>query len=392
VTGGLAADVVVVGAGAAGLACARTLAARGVDVLVLEQSDAPGGRIRTDRVDGFLLDRGFQVLPTAYPEVGRLLDVDRLSLRAFPSGAVIRTDGRFRRVADPRRMPLRAMRSLASGVVAARDGLALRSLVRDHAETTTADALRRARLSRTVRCGLLEPFLRGITLDPGLGTSSAFLRFALRTFARGEAALPERGMQAIPDQLAERLTIRTGVRVGAVGPGAVTLADGSSLSARVVVVATAGLVDDAPHGWNGVSAIAYAAPTAPVTGSWLVLGDGSDGPIATLCTPTEVQPGYGPAGRSLVTVSVLGGAAPDLDAVAAQLGGWFGRVTRRWAHLATTTVPRALPRYPVGAGAAVTTRLAPGLYACGDHRQHPSLDGALGSGRRTADAVYVDLS
>jgi phytoene dehydrogenase-like protein len=78
VTGGLAADVVVVGAGAAGLACARTLAARGVDVLVLEQSDAPGGRIRTDRVDGFLLDRGFQVLPTAYPEVGRLLDVDRL--------------------------------------------------------------------------------------------------------------------------------------------------------------------------------------------------------------------------------------------------------------------------------------------------------------------------
>ncbi len=384
-------DVAIVGAGAAGLACGKALRAHGLDVLVLERDDDVGGRVRTDLVEGFRLDRGFQVLPTSYPEAHRALDYDRLRLGYFASGAVVRVDGRFRKVADPRRSPVRAIRALAAGVVSAGDAAAVVQLMRSREETTIAEAFRTARLSDAARAALLTPFLRGITLDPELRTSSAFLRFVLRSFADGPAALPAEGMQAIPAQLAEGLDVRTGVRVKAVGPGSVTLEDGSSVDASAVVVATAGLLDDAPDGWNDVSCVYFAAPRSPVDGPWLVLGE-ADGPVNNLCVPSEAAPSYAPDGMALVSATVLGGGPVDLEAVTGQLRGWFGRAVARWTHLSTVEVRQALPRCPVGFTAAVSPRLANGLYACGDHREHPSLNGALRSGRRAADAVIADLA
>jgi phytoene dehydrogenase-like protein len=385
-------DVAVVGAGVAGLACATLLESRGLTTVVLERDHAVGGRVRTDEVDGFLLDRGFQVLPTSYPEAQRLLDLDRLDLRPFTTGAIVRREGRFHRVVDPRRMPVRALRSLAGGTVSPRDAAGVATLLRSRRETTIAEALRSAPLSAPARDAFLTPFLRGITLERGLETSSEFLRFVLRAFAGGRAAIPARGMRAIPEQLAEGLDVRLGVPVRAVGPGTVTMEGGTSLDARAVVVATAGLVDDAVHDWNGVACVYFAAPEAPLPGPWLVLDGEGDGPVNNLCVPSEAAASYAPAGKALVSATVLGDREPDLEAVAAQLGAWFGRATARWSHLATVRVPHALPRYPVGGEPAPSPRLAPGLYACGDHREHPSLNGALHSGRRAADAVLADLA
>ena len=143
-------DVIVVGAGMAGLACARALIAAGREPLVLERSHTIGGRVRTDAVDGFLLDHGFQVLPTAYREARAVLDLDRLDLGLFERGAIIRSEGRFRRLADPRHAPVRSLRALAGGLVGVRDGAAVLKLLRGSGdETTTADALRRAGVSRS---------------------------------------------------------------------------------------------------------------------------------------------------------------------------------------------------------------------------------------------------
>ena len=383
-------DAVIVGAGVAGLACARHLQRHGLDVAVVERSDAVGGRVRSDRHEGFVLDRGFQVLPVSYPEARAVLDYDRLDLRPFASGAIVRHGGRLRRVADPRRMPLRGLRSLAGGGVAVKDAAGLVSLLRSREERTVAAALRSAPLSDQARDGLLVPFLRGITLDPDLATSSAFLRFVLRAFSDGPAALPAQGMQAVPDQLAEGLDVRTGTSVRAVGPGSVTLGDGTTLDARAVVVATAGLVDDAAHGWRDVSCAYFAASASPVPGPWLVLNGDGDGPVNNLCAPSEVTPSYAPPGQALVSATVLGGGPVDLEAVTAQLRTWFGRQVHRWTHLRTVVVPHALPGLPVGADLTAAPRLALGLYACGDHREHPSLNGALRSGRRAAQAVLDD--
>ncbi len=168
-----------------------------------------------------------------------------------------------------------------------------------------------------------------------------------------------------------------------------TLAGGEALSAGVVVVATAGLIDEPEDGWNAVSCVYYDAPAPPLPGPWLVLAGDADGPVNHLCVPSEVATGYAPPGRSLVSASALGGTV-DLEAVGEQLRRWFGRSFSSWRHLATVSVPRALPAYPVGARLQRAPRITDGLYACGDHREHPSLNGAIASGRRAAEAVLAD--
>jgi glycine/D-amino acid oxidase-like deaminating enzyme len=383
-------DVIVVGAGMAGLACARTLVGAGRSPVVLERSHSVGGRVRTDSVDGFLLDHGFQVLPLSYPEARASLDYDRLGLGTFERGAIVRLDGRFRRLTDPRHDPVRSLRALAGGVIGVRDGAAVLKLLRGGGEeTTTAEALRRAGVSRATVDAFFAPFLRGIFLEQRLATSSRFLDFVLQAFADGPAAIPARGMGAIAEQLAEGLDVRRGTGVATVGPGAVSLETGEQLRAAAVVVATAGILDEPQHGWNGVTCVYYDAPSSPVPGPWLVL-NGEGGPVNNLCVPSQAAPGYAPAGRSLVSVSLLGAGDPDLDAVGRQLQGWFGKTVSEWRHLRTYRIPRALPAYPVGGFAARPARLAPGLYACGDHREHPSLNGALLSGRHAAEAVLAD--
>jgi hypothetical protein len=385
-------DVIVVGAGLAGLACARRLVAGGRVPLVLERSDSIGGRVRTDTVDGFLLDHGFQVLPVAYPEAKAFLDFERLELGSFERGAIIRADGRFRRLADPRHSPRRGLRALAGGVVGVRDGAAVLRLLRGSGdETTAAEALRRAGVSRATVERFFAPFLRGIFLEERLSTSSRFLDFVLEAFSGGPATLPRDGMGSIAAQLAEGLDVRLGAAVAAVGPHTVSLETGEQLRADAVVVATAGIVDEPVHGWNGVTCIYYDAPETPIPGPWLVV-NGEGGPINNLCVPSEAVPTYAPTGRSLISVTVLGAGAPDLGAIGRQLRGWFGSAATEWRVLRTYRIPRALPAYPVGGFGHQGIELAPGLYACGDHREHPSLNGALASGRKAADAVLTDGS
>jgi glycine/D-amino acid oxidase-like deaminating enzyme len=385
-------DVIVVGAGIAGLTCARFLREAGRHVTVLEASDGVGGRVRTDRVDGFLLDRGFQVLLTAYPEVEALLDKDALELCSFARGAIVRHEGRWRRVTDPRESPLGALRSLAGPVVSLRDAVATTRLLRGRGDRTTVDALRSSGLSTTADERFFRPFLRGITLDPELATTSRFTRFTLRMFAQGPAAVPAQGMGAIAEQLAEGLDVRLSTRVAGVGAGTVAIEGGSQLAARAVVVASAGLLDGPAHGWNGVSTVYFEAPRPPFPGPWLVLDGESDGPVNELVAMSEVSPDVAPPGRALVSASVLGDKEPDLDAVRAQLGGWFGREVDAWRHLRTYTIPEALPAWPAGTELAREARLVPGLYACGDHREHPSLNGAMASGRKAAEAILADTT
>ncbi|MFO7572077.1 MAG: NAD(P)/FAD-dependent oxidoreductase [Gaiellaceae bacterium] len=386
-------DVMIVGAGMAGLTCARRLVDRGLDVVVLESSDGVGGRVRTDEVDGFRLDRGFQVLPLSYPEARSALRYEPLHLRQFERGAIVRFQGRFHRIVDPRRSPLQGVRSLASGVVRPRDSVAVpRLLSLNGRETTTLEALREAGVSRALTDGFFTPFLRGIFLERELSTSSRFLRFVLDAFSSGPAAVPYRGMGAIAEQLAHGIDVRTGVAVAGVDPGAVRLESGETLEAGAVVVATAGLLDDLHVRWNGVSCLYFDAPAPPIPGAWLLLDGEGSGPANNVCTLSEVSPGYAPPGRALVSASVVGSGEPDEEAVLHQLETWFGSAVRNWRLLRSYAIPQALPAYPAGSSFDSDPRLEKGLYACGDHRSHPSLNGALASGRRAADAVLADAA
>ncbi|MBU6173195.1 MAG: FAD-dependent oxidoreductase, partial [Planctomycetes bacterium] len=245
-------DVVIVGAGLSGLCCAQHIQRQNRSLLVLESSDSVGGRVRTDSIDGFQLDRGFQVFLTSYPEARQMLDFDALDLRRFEAGALVRYRGGFFRLTDPWRNPFRAIGSVFSPIGSFRDKLrvgALRQLclrsangrIPESEEMTTRAYLRQFGFSELFIHQFFEPFLGGIFLDRSLETTCRMLQFVFGMFALGDATLPARGMQSIPEQLASRLTgdvIRFHSTVCRIGSDHVELTSGDRIEAEKIVLAT----------------------------------------------------------------------------------------------------------------------------------------------------------
>ena len=398
-------DVVVVGAGLAGLACARHLAAAGVDVGLQEAAEAVGGRVRTDVVDGMLLDRGFQVHNTGYPEAQRVLDHPALDLRPFAAGALVRLGDRLHRVGDPRRLPSWAPSTVAApigsladkaliGALAARAALVSPDRLLAAPERTTYDALRARGLSDTAVDRFFRPFLSGVFLEDRLDTSSRFFDLVWRSFARGTQCLPAAGVQAIPQQLADRLpagVLRLGAPVREVAAGRV---DGRAVRAVVVAadpLTAAALLPGLPAPrMNSVTTHYHLAPEPPVAEPAIVLDGERSGPVVNTVVLTNAVPEYA-ADRHLVSSSVVSGDASE-PAVRAHLSRLYDVDTRSWQHVRAYDVRAALPTQapPVGR-LRRPVRLAPGLYVCGDHRDSASIQGALVSGRRAAASVLAEL-
>lgn len=421
-----ASDTIIVGAGLAGLACARTLVRAGRQVLVIEAADRVGGRVATDTVDGFRIDRGFQVYLDAYPEGRRQLDLAALGLGCFEPGALVAEGGRLRGVSDPWRRPLAAVGSVLSGSVGIADGLrtarlrsdcvrAMRDAAADPSresptvERSTREELNARGFSEAFIRRFFEPFFGGVFLERSLDTSAAVFQFTFAMFALGRACLPRGGMEAIPKQLAAGLpagAILLDTPVSRVQPGLVILADGRELAAKTVVVATAGsaaaalLPEEqrgtvASRGWKSTRMVAFAATRSPLSSPTVVVSAEEGGPIDNVTVPSDVAGGYAPPGAAVVYVSIRQdwpGNDGDLhDAVRRQAAGWFGQSAHAWRHLKTVRVDHALPDESPAArrGRVAAPEFAPGLFICGDHCTTASINGALASGRACAEAVLA---
>ena len=410
--------IVIVGAGLAGLAAARHLTTHGVEATVLEGSDAVGGRVRTDVVDGFRLDRGFQLYNPSYPEGARVFDHRALDLKPFVAGARIVTDRggrrRVQRVADPRRKPSWAVPSLLARIgspvsiarfgayAASRAVLSVPSLLRDP-DVTSEEALRRAGADNTLMETVLRPFLSGVFLDAELRTSRRFLDVVLKSFVRGTPSVPALGMQRLPEQLAAGLDVRFGHRVSSVSVRSVDVAGGDVHSADAVIVATdpataADLILDvvAPEA-NSVTTWYYRPTCAPeelADGEPVLVLDGSRrGPLVNTVVMSHAAPDYAPPGSALVAASALGvWENPKQDkAVREHLAWLYGVPTKDWELIASYPIPYALPAMPVPFELKRPVRTQQGVYVAGDHRDTSSIQGALVSGRRAAQAVLKDL-
>ena len=399
--------VVLVGAGLAGLACAVTLAKAGVDLVVLEASDAPGGRVRTDRHEGFLLDRGFQVYLGAYPEGARFLDLQSLHLHPFLPGALVRRGGRFRRFIDPWRRPLDSLASWLGNPVSLGDGAAMYRLRGGGGNVpgeTAGKLLRRLGFSDELVNHFFRPWFGGVFLDRSLATAASQLQFVFSMMARGDTVLPETGMQALPDQLAALLppgALRLGARVASLEGTTAVLETGERVEGSALVVAVEGpeahRLDPAlpDPGSLPVTCLYYAAPRSPLTEPILVLNGDEDGPVNNLAVVSDIAPGYAPPGSSLVSVTVLEERGRDEEAlrraVEDQLEGWFGAAVREWRFLRRYRIAHAQPLQTPAALEARRTRpvLAPGRFACGDYLADASINGALASGRQAAEAVLA---
>ena len=438
-------DVVIVGGGLAGLCAAKALAEAGVDFVLLESSDGVGGRLRTDEVDGFLLDRGFAIFLTGYPEAQKTLDYDALELQPFYAGADVFLDGAFHRVADPLRHPIDAVKSLSpnhpigSVVDKVLVGLVrLQSLIGDcyeqleAPETTIALRLKESGFSDEMVNRFFRPFMSGIFFDPKLGTSSRLFTFVMRMLATGQNCLPKKGIGEVAAQLARglpagsvRLDAKVTQRVTDANTGETSLTTTASASGegekkstvvvakKAVVVATAGpdaaaiagepLLSSSPSASGpavGTTCLYFAIDGAPPLPTPILYLDGSKKPtggklVNNCCFPSAVSPSYAPSGKSLASVSVVG--VPDLDdasleqKVRLELMDMFGPSVETWKHLRTYRIPFAQPNQQVPTNLNRDVRLGDSTtYVCGDHRSPATFDGAMRSGRLAAEAVLAD--
>lgn len=410
-------DVIVVGAGLSGLNAAIHLEKEGLSVKVLEAADQPGGRMRTDEINGFLLDRGFQVLLTSYPEAQQVLDYDALHLKHFSPGAKVFHKERFHTLADPFRKPVAALKSTFSSITNLGDKfkiLALKNRTKrlsvedifSQREKPTRSYLQEWNFSSKIQRTFLKPFLSGIFLDSTLNTSNRMFEFIFKMFGTGYAALPEKGMQAIPNQMANQLshdTIEYNQKVTRIDNGLVTTEDGLTWSAKAVLLAVEApalkkLIDyDGSMAMNSTSCLYFATDTPPAHKTFLCLNGSGKGLINSVAILSNIQKTYSPDNRALISVSIV--KPNDLDKeqllteVRKELEQWYGSI-RNWMHLKTYDIMNALPSMPKieYPEQNETKPYKEGVFICGDHVHDPSINGALRSGRIVADAISWNLA
>ena len=406
-------DVVIVGAGLAGLSAALELEKFDLRILVVESSDRVGGRMKTDEVDGFLLDRGFQVYLDAYPEGKALLDYDSLDLKCFDPGALCFADTQRFLVSDTTRKPGALPRMALSPVGGFMDKIRMGNLaarlkgatleeIFSRPEHSTIDYLRQLRFSEKIIERFFQPFFAGIFLEPKLKTSSRMFEFVFKMFSEGNACVPNQGMEMIPKQLKAKLKtteFRFHTAVKEIRGQELILENSDSISARHIILATAAskLVPQlaGEMNWRQTATYYFSAPRSVIDKKVIALNYKSPRLVNNLCVISDIAPGYAPDGEHLVSVSLTElpeNTEEDIShAIKNELSDSFGNTVQSWKLLRSYHITHALPqvsemkdRIPIS-----ETKIREGLYLAGDQMLNASINASLKSGQLAAQEAVL---
>jgi len=409
-------DVIIVGAGLAGLSAAVYLHRQGRKVLLLEASDRAGGRVKTDTQDGFLFDRGFQVLLTAYPETQALLNYKALNLKKMLPGATVLYDGGQFEIADPFRRPSAAFATLFAPVGTFKDKIntlwlknRLQKLsieeIFEQTEQTTQNQLIEYGFSPKMIQRFYAPFLSGIFLENELKTSRRMFDFVMKMFSDGDVAVPELGMEEIPKQLVAMLpenSILCNQKVTTIDGNKVTTADGTVYEANQILLATTAnnltqqFVPKQKMTSQQVTNIYFEANDAPTKKAVVSLNASlSKKWVNNLTVMTNVSKAYAPKGKILISVSYNG--VPSIDDVVLaenmkqELMQWYGDKVNNWKMLRGYRIEYALPTQESVRNTIDTSEIiiSDTLFVCGDNLLNGSINAAMKTGRLAAEAMKI---
>jgi protoporphyrinogen oxidase len=410
--------IIIIGAGIAGLTAAIELEKAGFKPTILEASDSIGGRVKTDQTNAFLLDHGFQVLLTAYPEAQHYLDYDKLKLKKFNPGALI-LGGKKENyaISDPLRQPSSLFSMLFSPVGSFSDKLKIFQWNRElkklsiedifaKDEISSLEFLKKKGFSETIIQQFFKPFFGGIFLENELNTSSRMLEFVFKMFGEGYAAVPEAGMKAIPEMLANNLSqtdIKLSQRVEKVGLNKVSLDNGEELEADVIIIATK--ADQLLPQLAGqfaedqfVTNLYFSSDIDPIGKALIALVPDEEKLINNITVMNNTAASYAPEGSYLISVSVTQNYQENDKQLKArvlkellQLFPVLENATLE--HLKTYYIDNALPQIDDFQNKIKPSqsKIQQGIYLAGDYLLNGSINAAMASGRYAAHAVFEDL-
>ena len=406
--------ITIIGAGISGLTAAVYLHQKGYEVQILEASDRAGGRIKTDIINGFRLDRGFQVLLTEYPETRTLLDYKKLNLKKFLPGATVLYDGGQFEIADPFRRPTATFATLFAPVGSLKDkintfflknklvNISIPNLFKQP-EIETIAQLKKDGFSPKMMERFYKPFFSGIFLENDLKTSSNMFDFVMKMFSEGDAAIPELGMEEIPKQLVAMLpenSIQSNVKVSAIENNKIICKDGTTLDADKIIIATEAIglasnyISKTKQNFHQVTNVYFEAKIAPTKKAVVVLNASTDKKWANnLTVLSNISNQYAPTGKVLISISYNGIPAID-DATLAEnmkneLKQWYGNQVSAWKMLKTYRINYALPNQEKVSNEVDNSeiKINDNLFICGDHLLNGSINAAMKSGRIVAELI-----
>ncbi|MFT7395750.1 MAG: phytoene dehydrogenase-like protein [Flavobacterium sp.] len=411
-------SITIIGAGISGLSVGLHLHREGFSVKIIEASDRPGGRIKTDSVDGFRLDRGFQVLLTSYPEAQMLLDYKALQLKTFLPGATVLYDGGQFEIADPFRRPSALLATVFAPVGSLKDKINTfvlkQKLIRKsikgiflQEQKSSLEQLKSYGFSSKMIDRFFKPFFSGIFLENKLETPNRMFDFVMKMFSEGDAALPALGMEEIPKQLASQLPADTflyNTKVVDIRGNSIFTSTGAEIKSDIIILATEAnelvskLKSNVETEYRSVTNVYFQTTIAPSNKAVVILNASEKEKVVNnLTVMTNVSTAYAPAGKVLISVScngILDFEDQELaEKIKKELEPWFGKQVEEWSHLKTYKVKYALPNLTVLKDDLTITdmKINDNLYCCGDHLLNGSINAAMKSGRLLADLIILEF-
>ncbi len=405
-------DTLIIGAGLAGLTAARVLKSAGRKVKIIEAADGPGGRVRTDEVNGFLLDRGFQVFLTAYPEAKHFLDYKALDLQSFSPGSIILNNSGIDEIGDPFREASSLIRTLKSPIGTLGDKFRMLSLrlklagnsineIFSKKEITTLEYLRNAGFGEKIISDFFAPFMSGIYLEQNLDTSARMFEFVFKMLSEADTAIPAKGMGMISSQLASNFSVEELIlneRVISIDDNEVQSASGNVYEASRILIATTADCIPVPFQSRlvkkkSVTCMYFSADKAPYKKALIALNAIPDRLVNNIAVTSNVSSSYAPDGKSLISVSLSGNEQfiknDELELkVKEELKFWFSECSN-WEHIKTYDIPYALPdnSHVINDILPSSLRINHSTFICGDHLLNGSINAAMKSGRLAAKSI-----